>query len=191
MGRIIDLNLWKSLDEIQNRKLISQKMLLASLYLTSYEILKSSIIEQVHDYYQIGYQQGRGKEYNPLYETEVRSKVKDGKDILIASALWLVSMEALTEEDVESIRDVRQHRNEIAHELHEILFYSNRSVRIELIKTIRNLVYKADSWWIRNVEIQFHNSIADKPIPENEINDVFSGPVIILDLIIDHAFKTI
>ena len=164
-------------------------MLLASLYLTSFEILKSSIVDQVHDYYQIGFHKDRGKIYDPKYTMEVLSLTRDGKDKLIASARWLVGMEALIETDVENITDIRKHRNEIAHELHEILFYHDRNVKVELIKTIRNLVYKVDGWWIKNVEIPIHNSISNSQIPENESIEAFSGPVIILDMIIDHVFK--
>ena len=99
MGRIVDFNLWRSLEDIQNSNKVNSKMLLASVYLTSFEILRSSIIDQVHEFFQAGYDKNHGKLYDPEYETEVL-ELADGKDRLIASAEWLVQMEALNEADV-------------------------------------------------------------------------------------------
>jgi hypothetical protein len=132
--------------------------------------------------------ENHNKIIDPKYETEVLSL---DKCKLIASTKWLIKSDALTENDLKKIRQIREHRNEIAHELQDIVFYHDRDIKIELIKPIRDLVFKIDSWWIKNVEIPIHNQVSSNQIPENEEIIALSGPVIILDIIIENVIKGI
>ena len=92
----------------------------ASTLLTGWEFIRSDIIEGVKGFFIIGFDED-GYIYDEGYQRDVESKVGKGTMTLFdASVAWLVEMEALTDADVGLLREVCDHRNEVAHrKLHD------------------------------------------------------------------------
>lgn len=176
-------NLSKSLEDLQNKEIIKTKLLLSSLYLTAFEILKSSIVDQVQKFYV-----DPNEKPNFLYKTEV---LKLDKDPFKASTLWLKSMDVINKNDLDALTRIRKYRNEIAHEVSHIVFYHDRNINLEYLNTIKKLIAKIDSWWIHNVEIPIHDAVTNNNFSNKEDLRVFSGPMIILDIIIDAVVKNL
>lgn len=180
-------------------------LLLSSLYLTSFEILKTAIIEGVKDFFIYQepssddnlkeslraidpslvehFQDSYQEEVNE-YEKEVGIKLDDRDKLgLIPSCKWLQRQGVLSEEEVEEIRKIRDHRNEIAHELPELLVGEGFDIQLEHFQRIRTLIHKVDVFGARN-EVFFDMSTLDEvdvqDVPDDQI---VSGRDAILTLI--------
>ena len=188
-------------------EILRTNLLLSSLYLTSYEILKTAIIEGVKDFfiYQEPISNDDEREllqsvdpslverFRESYQNEVSEYEKevgislDDRDKfgLIPSCKWLQRQGALSEEEVEEIRVIRDHRNEIAHELPELLVGEGFDIQLEHFQRIRMLIHKIDVFWARN-DILFDAKTLDEvdlhDVPDDEI---VSSRDAILSLITD------
>lgn len=91
----------------------------AGCFLAAYELIKSKIVDKVHDFYWNGFENGRHLYNEAEYQRQVLSR--DPKSKYRASCVWLVDAHALTSEQVASLVEIRQHRDEIAHELPKLL----------------------------------------------------------------------
>ena len=176
-------------------EILRTNLLLSSLYLTSYEILKVAIIEGVKDFfiYQTPITDDEEKEllksvdpklverFRESYEKEVSEYEKeigisiDDRDKLglIPSYKWLQRQDALSEEEVEEIRLIRDHRNEIAHELPGLLIGEGFDIQLEHFQRIRTLIHKIDVFWARN-DVMFDANTLD----EVDIQDVSDDEIV-------------
>src|SRR5882724_1228787 len=129
---------------------LKQNLIRSSLYLTCWEMLKQSVMEQARDFYTHQWKNGEPVP-GPKYKTEILSLCK--KDPLIASALWFRKQDAISDDDIVLLRGLRAHRNEIAHELPKFLSTAENNVAMDFFDGIFYLVQKIDKWWIREIEI--------------------------------------
>jgi hypothetical protein len=175
-------------------EILRTNLLLSSLYLTSFEVLKIAIIEGVKDYFinqtpitdddekemlksldptlVKRFREGSQKEVDE-YENEVGTSLDDRDKLgLIPSSKWLQRRGALTEEEVEEIKRIRDHRNEIAHELPEILVGAGFDIQLEHFQRIRTLIHKVDVFWARNdifFDINTLDEVDVQDIPDDGI----------------------
>ena len=176
-------------------EILRTNLLLSSLYLTSYEILKVAIIEGVKDFFidQTPITDDDEKEllksvdpklverFRESYEKEVSEYEKeigisiDDRDKLglIPSCKWLQRQDALSEEEVDEIRLIRDHRNEIAHELPGLLVGEGFDIELEHFQRIRALIHKIDVFWARN-DVMFDANTLD----EVDIQDVSDDEIV-------------
>jgi hypothetical protein len=176
-------------------EILRTNLLLSSLYLTSYEVLKIAIIEGVKDFfiYQSPISDDAEKEllksvdptlverFRESYQKEVDEYEKavgisiDDRDKLglIPSGKWLQKQGALTEEEADEIRIIRGHRNEIAHELPALLIGEGFDIQLEHFQRIRTLIHKIDVFWARN-DVMFDANTFD----EVDIQDVSDDEIV-------------
>jgi hypothetical protein len=186
-------------------EILRTNLLLASLYLTSYEILKIAVIEGVKDFFVYQepisdddekemlksldpslverFRESYQEEVNE-YETEVGINIYDRDRLgLFPSCKWLQKQGALSEEEVEEIRQIRDHRNEIAHELPELLVGEGFDIQLEPFQRIRKLLHKVDVFWVRN-DVMFDANTFDEVDIQNVSGDeIVSSRDAILTLI--------
>jgi hypothetical protein len=177
-------------------------LMLCSLYLSAYEILKSSIIEGVADLLVYlpepqtledleskgilevpgfeSYHEDSVRSYSALVE-RYEEALGIGFDQrgwrgFIPSCMWLQGEGVLTHEDVECLRQVRAHRNEVAHELPSLLVSKGAGVNLGHLEQIIRITKKIDPFFARvNTDIA----------PEIPDEDIMSLGVMILGLIWD------
>lgn len=79
-----------------NPEVLRTNLMLASIYIASYEILKDSIIKPIKDFYVNGF---KGDDYSidPKYKSEVLNR---NKSELYASLEWLKESKVITEDDM-------------------------------------------------------------------------------------------
>ena len=118
------------------------------------------------------------------YESEVGIKL-DNRDMhgLMPSCYWLQKQGLLTEPEIESIKAIREHRNEIAHELPSILISKNLDVNLEHFQTIRQLLHKVDVFWARNDLLLDPTTFEEVDIYEIPDTEIYSSREAILELI--------
>ena len=156
---------------------IKSNLILSSLYLTAYELLKDAIISNIRDFFSFDYRDGKAIP-DEQYKEEV---TKVHRDLLHASCLWLQRNGVITENEVEEINKIRRHRNQVAHELLRLLSEADLNLNIEYFLRIRELLEKIEIWWIENVEIP---SNADFDGVEVSKKDIRPGRVVALDYIV-------
>lgn len=182
-------------------------LLLASLYLTAFEILKMAIVEQVTSFFVYEEKptpeeierltknfgddaarqtQQRYAEQVAEYEHAVGIKY-DERDTygLIPSCRWLQGMEALEEKDVDAVKRIREHRNEIAHELPYLLTSKGSDVDLDLLQKIGEVLSKVEIFAAQST-VLFNAETWEEITPEAiSANGIFSGRQIILGVIRD------
>lgn len=188
-------------------EILRTNLLLSSLYLTSFEILKVAIIEGVKDFfiYQTPITNDEEKEllksvdpklverFRASYENEVNDYEKeigiriDDRDKLglIPSCKWLQRQDALSEEEVDEIKLIRDHRNEIAHELPGLLIGEGFDIQLEHFQRIRTLLRKIDVFWARNDVMFDANTLDEVDIQDVSDDEIVSIRGAMLSLITD------
>jgi hypothetical protein len=167
-----------------NPESLKQNLIRASIYITCWELLKESVIGRPKDFFTHKWSaSGEGKP-SPAYKTNVLSLHRDP---LIASALWFRNRQAVSDGDIELLKSLKKHRNEIAHELPKFLGQADCEVRLDFLSGAFLLVEKIDKWWIQNVEIPTNPDFAARVFTDEELNNVTSARMICMNLIISVA----
>ena len=118
-------------------------LLRAGAFLTGYELVKASIVDGVKDFFLVGFDED-GMTYSSDYKNKV---LPLGKNAWDASVRWLVSVEALTEEQASSLDDIYAHRHEIAHELAKFLVDPDAEVSLEKLQQLYGIMRSLDRFW--------------------------------------------
>lgn len=147
----------------------------ASIYITAYDNLITSVIDKIKDFYTEGFDEN-GYIINEDYKIQVKELCK--KDIVIASLLWLKNNNAITSEEVERVKVFKNHRNEIAHELTKILTDSDYSVKTEYIDEIKEILFKIHKWWFIEFEMSVNPELGKLNIEELDFNEVLLLPML-------------
>lgn len=165
--------------------IVKTNLILASLYLTAYEILRESICDRIKDFFSNPTKTSTGWEFLPAaeYKNEV---LNAHKDLICASCLWLKKMSVLCEDDIKAIEAIRNHRNEIAHELPKLLSNKKSDIDTDKFLKMRELLFKIERWWIVEFEMAINE---DFDTIDVDVNQVLSGPMMLLDHLISVVTK--
>lgn len=181
-NKIIDLNLINSLNDIKCADAIRKRLVNSALFMVCYDMLSESVVDQVKRFYIIPFSDKKLYfEYEKNYQYELG---KLDTNIIVVSIKWLRNMEAINDDDSELMIKYKSIRDEIAHNLSKIIFYSNYhcTIKAKDIIDMRNIINKIDSWFIREVELPI--SCIDINKFDTDNNKIIPGIVFILDLII-------
>ncbi|WP_414545386.1 hypothetical protein [Nostoc sp. CCY0012] len=159
---------------------LKSNLIVASIFLAGYEVLKSSIIERIVNFFSSDFNEN-GAIISENYKNQVLSLHKNP---LEASLLWLKGVSAIDDADIKLIDDIRKHRNELAHELLRFITTADSDINIHLLEAIYNLVYKIDRWWIKEVDIPVNSDFDGQEIVDSDIN---SGNMLFIQMMITIA----
>lgn len=163
--------------KLLNPVALKDNLIVASLFLAAYETLKTAIIDQIRNFYCCGFNE-QGEIISPNYQAKVLAL---DKSRLLASLLWLKNNNAIDDADIARIQQIRQHRNELAHELQRFLATAEAEINIDLLGSIYDLVTKIDRWWIREVEIPTNPDFDGQDVADKDIQ---SGRMLFLHLMV-------
>ncbi|WP_163513577.1 hypothetical protein [Fodinicola acaciae] len=149
----------------------------ASCFLSAYELIKSEVLEKVHDFFLCGFEGDTFLYDEASYQRAVASR---DKNPFKASCAWLVEMQGLTVEQVATLEDVRQHRNEIAHELPKLLTDPDFEVRFDLLLAAAECVRVLGVFW-GSIEVQTDPDIAMEDV---DFEGIKSGPYLLMEYLI-------
>jgi len=158
------------------------QLISSSFYITAYDILIETVVQKIKDFYMSGFDEN-GMIIDPKYKIQVRNLYKN--DIVVASSLWLKNHEAITEEEVEKIKLFKEHRNELAHELSEMIGDSGKRTKIELIKEIRYLRFKILKWWFIYFEMEINPELGKLNPEELDFEEVLSLNMFVIDYLVN------
>lgn len=166
---------------------LKSNLIVASLFLTAYETLRESIIDQLKGFFITGFNRADGYKYSPDYQSKVLSQHNSP---LCASLLWFKDMDAITDEDIDKVDRIREHRNEIAHDLPRFIATADCDVNVALIADICEIVAKIDRWWIREIEIPTNPDFTPDDLDSIDYDAVTSGRMMFLRMMLEIATGT-
>jgi len=169
-----------SWERFLNPDILRQNLILASLYIAYYEILKNSIIGRLKDFFTTEWNKEGAKE-SEKYKLEVLTR---NKSPLYASLSWLIENGVIDVNDLQSFEHVKKFRNELAHKITELINKGIELHHLEVFGNLINLLNKIEVWWIKNVEIPTDEDFADKETNESHI---IPGPIAMLQVLLDVA----
>jgi len=103
----------KSWENFLNPKTLRSNLIVASVFLSAFEILKDCIIERPKEMFLTGFDEN-GLIINKDYNSKVLSL---NKSPTYASLEWLKIHDAINQKDIEAFTKIKKCRNELAHEL--------------------------------------------------------------------------
>lgn len=163
-----------------NPDTLRSNLIAASLFLAAYETLRNSVVAHIRDFFCFGFDEA-GDRVSPKYQHEILSR---NSSPLRASLSWLRERDVIDDADIELIDRIRQHRNELAHDLPRFVATDRAEVNQDLLASIYGLVAKIDRWWIREVEIPTNPDFDDLDIQSIDDNEIQSGNMMFLQLMI-------
>jgi hypothetical protein len=124
---------------------VATTLIRAGCFLSAYELIKSEIVDRVHDFFWCGMQDGVALHDEARYDRHVRALHPKSK--YLASCAWLVKQEALTSQQVVTLGDIYKHRQEIAHELPKLLVDPDFEVKTDLLLAAVECVRRLGVFW--------------------------------------------
>lgn len=117
----------------------------AGSFLSAYELIKYDVVEQVRSFFLTGLDE-KGLTYNDTgYQRSVLSL--NPKSKFRASAAWLQSMDAITAEEVTKLQEIKNHRDEITHEMPRLLVEPDFVVKTQLLAEAAEIVRRLGVFW--------------------------------------------
>lgn len=163
-------------------EVLRPNLILASVYIAAFEVLKNSIIERLRDFYISGFNE-KGWIIDPKYKTKVLSK---DKSPTYASLKWLRESEAINDDDIEKFNKAKECRNLLAHEITKMLMEGLPQDFEERFGDMTALLDKIEKWWIVNVEIPTDPDLIDI-VDELDLDGIVPGTIMSLRMMIDVA----
>jgi hypothetical protein len=163
-----------------NPDVVRPSLFLATMYITTFEILKDSIVDGIRDFYTNGFDEN-GPRVGPDYQSEVLSK---NKSPLYASLKWLRESGAIDDEDLAAFEKLKETRNLLAHQLFAVVTCQVESAYQAQFDSLVALLRKIGVWWVVNVEIPTNPDFDGQEIDEEGI---VPGSVLSLQLLIEVA----
>jgi hypothetical protein len=159
-------------------------LIVASLFISAFEMLKETIIERIKEFFCSGFDEN-GLIISPRYQEKVLSK---NRSRLFASLQWLKEQQVINDNDITTFEQIKETRNQLAHEIPRLLSDGLPEEWPNRFSDLISLVGKIEQWWIVNVELPTNPDFS----PEDEIdeNGVIPGKIMTLRLMIDIALGT-
>lgn len=105
------------------------------------------------------------------------------KSVFEASLAWLIEAKALTVEQAAQVRAIKKHRDEIAHELPNLLLDRDREVRTDLLDQMKELIGVLGRFW-GGVEASINPDFDDVEVDESAI---VSGTDMVMSVLVAAA----
>ncbi|QDU34798.1 hypothetical protein KS4_28730 [Poriferisphaera corsica] len=179
----MDEEIRKSWERFLNPEILRNNLICASVYIASYEILKTAIISQIKSFFTHSYDES-GAKISPEYKQHVLDK---NRSTLHASLLWLKEMDAIDDEDISTFKKIKNCRNELSHCLYEMVSTDGLPENfVELYQLMIVLLTKIDQWWATEVLIPCDPIFDNETIKKEEI---LTGNMMAIQLLLDIALN--
>lgn len=161
-------------------EVVRPSLFLATMFITTFEILKDSIVDRIGDYYSHDWDES-GPILGPDYQREVAAR---NKSALYASLDWLREHEAIDDADLQTFEQLKKTRNQLAHKLFAVVTGQAESEHAAQFPVLVALLRKIEVWWIVNVEISTNPDFDGQEIDQTGI---VPGAVLSLQMLIEVA----
>jgi len=163
-----------------NPETLRTNLIVASIYIASFEVLKAAIVDRLKDFYTNGFDHN-GLRIDPEYESHVLSK---NRSPVYASLDWLKEADAIDDADISAFESAKKLRNELVHSLHGMFLRGLPADLPARLGEMISLLDKIERWWVINVEIATDPEFVGQEIDEQGI---IPGTIMGLRLLLDIA----
>ena len=167
---------------------LRSSLIMASVYIAAFETLKSSIVEQLRDFYVTGFdksiQKNGGWLIDPAYQTRVLARHRSP---VYASLDWLKESHAIDDGDLAAFERAKACRNDVTHRINQMLSGGLPADLADRFAEMIALVDKIGRWWVVNLEIPINPDFDGEEIDEAGI---VPGQTMGLRLLMDIALGT-
>lgn len=151
---------------------------MATMFITTFEILKNSIVDRIRDFYSIGWAED-GETISPEYKEKVLSR---DKSPVYASLNWLHEYQVINDDDLKIFEQLKNTRNLVAHQLFDIVTGQAESNHTEQFQVLVELLRKIEVWWVVSVELATDPDYADAEVDEEGI---VPGAILSLQMLLE------
>jgi hypothetical protein len=176
----LDEKVKKSWENFLNPDVLRPNLIIASIYITAFELLKRTIVDHIKSFYASEWDKN-GPRISPDYRSEILSK---NRSPVYASLQWLRENHAIDDIDIAIFDRIKRCRNDLAHEILTMLANGLPSDLSARFFDMVGLIDKVEKWWIVNVEIPTNPDFDGQEVDESTI---LSGPIMSLRLLTDVA----
>lgn len=159
------------------------RIIRSGLFSLGYELLESAVIGRLRDFY--ADLTDDGLQPGAEYREKVLTLDPKGKgDALRGSLAWLVASDVIPEADREAFWKIKAARNDVAHELAQIVGGSKPEAFDQLFSDMLALMAKIQRWWVINFDIA---TDPDWDGVEIDPEEVTHGTMMIMQILVDVA----
>ena len=162
-----------------NPETLKSNLIIASIYSMCFEMLKTSIIEKIRDFFTNGFDEN-GMIISDEYYNEVLNL---NSSPLYSSLLWLKSMRALDDKDIEDFEIIKECRNALTHEMLKFTSEGIEHDVNECFEKMVSLLKKIETWWFKYFEMEIDPDRYKEVNPE----EIIPGSIWSLQMLIDIA----
>lgn len=159
---------------------VRPSLFLATMFITAFEILKNSVVDRIRDFYSVGWSEGSST-VGPEYQHDVASR---NKSVLYASLEWLIEHEAIDAKDLETFEKLKGIRNQLAHQLFEVVTGKIESEHETQFSVLVELLRKIEVWWVINIDIPTSPDFDGQDI---NAEGIVPGAILSLQMLIEVA----
>ena len=159
---------------------VRPSLFLATMFITTFEILKNSVVDRIRTFYADGFDEN-GPILGSDYQRDVATR---NKSILYASLEWLQEHEAIDQSDLETFERLKKIRNQLAHQLFEVVTGQRESAHETQFAVLIELLRKIEVWWVVNFEIATNPDYDGQEIDEEGI---VPGAILSLQMLVQVA----
>lgn len=176
------------LENIVSREYLQDNLTFVSLYIAVFENFKDYVVSQVKCFLcdeevvdgKLHYRKSNHYKKEILYR---RVGNKGQHNATLASFLWLLEHEAITQEDYDQFIKIKAVRNKYAHQLSEVILNGVEAHEVDKFLSMLNLYKKISKWWF----IQIEAPIMGYDVDENA--DIQSSSNLLFDMILEVLYN--
>ena len=157
---------------------VKPSLFMATMFITTFEILKDAIVDRVKDFYAIGWSP-EGVTYSENYQERVLDK---NKSPIYASLMWLKEVDAINDSDIEAYEQLKRTRNLLAHQLFDVVTGQVESKHQEQFEVLVALLRKIEVWWVVNMEIPCNPDFDGEEI---DVDGIVLGSILSLQMLLE------
>ena len=168
----------KNWEDVLNPEIMRERMISASMFITAFELLRETVIDNLRSFYADGYDRN-GPIVGKTYETEVLSR---NRSSIYASLDWLLEQGAIDSDDLESFEKIKSVRNRVAHEILSLFTKGKDFNLVNEFEPLIELMRKIGVWWVMNVEIPTNPDYDGEDV---DASGVVPGSILSLQLMLE------
>ena len=154
----------------------------AGLYQMTHQLIKEAVLDEVRQFYWIGFDETGHLYDDERYKTDVLSLAGAGKNQKFkASLAWLVKSAAITQAQADRLDDIYDHRHDLTHELMKYIVDPDFEPDVDLFGDALQILAAIRRYWTQ-IEIEI-GTFDDRP--DVTVDDVVPGTLLVLQMCIE------
>ncbi len=150
-----------------------------ALFIGMFEFMKDTLLSRVESFLCSEMTQNEDGEWVYIHSDTYKSKIEKRhvngrivKDRLRNTVLWFKDAEAITDDDYELFRKLREKRNSYAHKMAQHVWDGLPEQDAKGLLDLLDLYIKLDKWWINEIEIPISGEFAPGSYDEDSVESM-------------------